>query len=504
MNRALHLQPQEPHQYFSVSMSRKLLKQLNKEQVRAGMSAKTEEIQKQLDLSPLGRRSHELVAKRGGPAVPPVIAQADAEAAAALEARVAKLGAAGAQGPLMPSPHSPVQPVFPSTAEREAANIARATAISDLRALTNPGDANGSGNGSSSGSAVGFATPVAALPVVQGVTAAAVVGEPVPRPELFFQKERAWATAIHNGDKQSLGISKDQRVTEFVRHLDRMHADSDASLADYLAYVLYTQIRVLRSKKLLHWPPYTDYLNSKLFFQAYRLIHTGVSLSSVFTSGKRGGSKKLLASSRAATVAAMGPATLITLQDGSQRTLEELCKGQVEQLRSQYAAPGIEQSEAQTAALEKAIKKHYQTRGAAYMQKSETVRASFLRPKVCDSRSRDLTFQEACTHQRLLTLLQSHLSAAPLNSFRDAEAEAPPAAADDGYIKPRELPLTPLWQEIIDEKVRYKHPGESWYNSRIEETKQMESEMQEYERVEKEQMAQWAAERGKLMSGKSE
>jgi len=91
----------------------------------------------------------------------------------------------------------------------------------------------------------------------------------------------------------------------------------------------------------------------------------------------------------------------------------------------------------------------------------------------------------------LLTLLQSHLAAAPLVSLRDPDLGLPTRVRDDGYIPPRELPLTPFWQEVIDEKVRWKHPGEGWYNARIEETKYTDSLLYEHERIEAEQRAAW-------------
>lgn len=514
VNRALHLQPSEPHQYFSVSMSRKLMKQLNKEQMRAGLTAKSIELQKQLDLSPLGRRSHEMVANRGGPAVPPSLAQADAMMQAENEARLAGI-AKSATNSLVPPPHSPIQPIFPSTADRAAASIARASALNELNLLTgNAVDRHGAAREV-------YATPVSALSVVSDPTCPATTGEPIPRPELFFQKEREWATGIYN-DKNSIGIKKDQRMTEFIRHLDRMSVEPDASLADYLAYVLYTQIRVLRSQKLLHWPPYTDYLNSKIYFQAFRLIQTGVTQSSVVMTGRRAGSKPILPPKDK-----FGPTSKFTI-DGVEKTLAEICAVELRELESNYLSeknkynedailadktPTDELSEEKRQAqwfaqrrlrrYQVAVADVYRNRGAS-LRDSGVVRASFLRPKVCDSTSRNLTFQEACTHQRLLTLIQSHLSASPMHSFRDDEAEPPAPPADDGYIKPRELPLTPLWQEIIDEKIRYKHPGESWYNSRIEETKNMESEVQEYDRIEREQMKLWAEERGKIISKANE
>lgn len=447
VNRALNLEVTDPHQYFSASMSRKLMKQLNKEQVRKGMQDNTAEIEKQLDISPLGRKAHEIVAERGGPPVPAVLAEHDAEQKEANLKRVAALAAQPAGG-LMPAPHNPIQPELPSTAAKIAAGEALVAATRVLHAL------DGSSTGAGSSGASIFPTPVSSLPVTS-------IGEPVPRPELFFHKEREWATAIHNGpEKNSLGQKKDKRMVEFIRHLDRMTAAKDATLVDYLAYVLTTQIRVLGAKKLIPWRPYTDYLDSRIFFHAYRLIHTGNERSSVWTAGPR-----------PLTIRPNFAINPRTKKPRSPKHAAELTK----QLRTKLQSKGLNQ-----------------------------YNAAFTRAKVYDKSTGRMTFQQAVTHARLLTLLSSHLAAAPLHSFRDDEAAPPPPPRDSGYIPPPSLPLTPLWQEIVDEKVRYKHPGESWYNSRIEEVKQMESEVQEYERRERIQMQKWAEERGKVLSGKNE
>lgn len=240
--------------------------------------------------------------------------------------------------------------------------------------------------------------PIAAMP-------ADAHGEPLPCPELFFHVEKEWATSIQK-EQASVGVEKDRRVTELVRHLDEMHAEPNATLADYLAYVLYTQIVTLQLKKLQPWVPYTHYLNSRIFFHAYRLLNTAIKRSTVV-------------------------------------------------IPAQYP----------------------------------------LMPLVRHVRMSKWTFQQSLTHQRLLVLIQNHLNLAPLHSYREDDAALAEADEDAAWAKPRELPLTPFWQEVMDEKVRIKHPGESWYNARLEETIKRASEDQEYERLEQEAKAKWMAQK---------
>jgi hypothetical protein len=449
-------------------------------------------------------------------------------------------------------------------------------------------------------------------------------GEPIPSPELFFQKEREWSTSINNGSKRSVGIAKDQKVTEFTRHLDQMVVEEGATLADYLAYVLHTQIETLNSKRLIHWRPYTDYLNSRVYFQAFRLLRTGVNLSSVVTGGF--GRVLLVGRDRADEIMLEAKRTCEKIENdvefraeyAAQHALDlaekakeqaqrqptrchrcaswehvaavcphkpEACPAEVRQanaaevaspeavlaaarsyaaLKAGESAPvaddeallqRIDNDEAHRARVERFMRcracssLHHGTKECVHFLAAQSVRQANLavaeppaavlpapistapvtslaglrevvmakaaeatkegrrefyrspvtRAKVRHATDGPMTFQQSVTHQRLLTLLQSHLAATPLHSFRDEDLGDAERAADDGYIQPKELPLTPFWQEMVDEKIRYKHPGESWYNARIEETKRTESEMQEHDRIEKEQIRAWAAQRGKIL-----
>jgi hypothetical protein len=346
VNRALNRHPNDPHQYFSPTVSRKLIKIVNKEKLRARLTTKTEVLKEQLELSALGKKSAEIVAGK---------LQVEGGEAATSRFDSASGSSAIAQPLVAPNPDRPIS-AFPTDA----------------------------------------------------------TGEPIPSPELFYQIEKEWSTTINN-EKDSIGAQKDRRVTELMRHIDEMIAEPDATLADYLAYVLHTQIITMQAKQLQSWLPYTNYLNHRIFFHAYRLLHTGVKRSSV------------------------------VLPEGS--TL----------------MPKV---------------RHYR-----------------LSPK-------KWTFQQSVTHQRLLILVQNHLTIAPLHSYREDEESALDADEDSGYQKPRELPLTPFWQEVMDEKLRIKHPGESWYNARLEETIRAESEDQEQERLEREAKGRWIAERAKAAAAK--
>jgi len=427
VNRALHLNPQEPHQYFSESMSRKLLKQLNKEHVRKNLQEKTSVLRRQLDESKLGQDAHAAVAKRGGPV--PEEALALPAVAAALPASTNAAASASHEAGVGSVPSAPASKRFPN-------------AISS------------------------FPTMSSGL-------------EPVPVPEVYFHRERAWATGTYN-EYNSLGARKDQRMTEFHRHIDRMHVEDGATLADYLAYVLYTQVRTLQCKRLQHWPPYTDYLDHKLFFRAYRLIQTGISRSSV---NLRNTSFTLTAQQREKYAAA-------TLERRI-RAVKNDAKVRAGVAKRMHAAKNTEGAAAEAEPRVEELIAFLRAEHAAKKQPA----ALLAQPKVRAINAVPLSFQQCVTHQRLLTLLQSHLAATPLVSLRDTDTGESLGVRDDGYVPPRELPLTPFWQEVQDEKVRWKHPGEGWYNARIEETRYTDSLLYEHDRIEAQQRAKWAAER---------
>jgi hypothetical protein len=312
----------------------------------------------------------------------------------------------------------------------------------------------------------------------------AVGQEPLPVPEVYFHRERAWATGIYNGaEKNSLGRKKDQRMTEFHRHIDRMHVEPGATLADYLAYVLYTQVKTLQSKRLMHWPPYTDYMDHKLYFRAYRLLQTGVNRSSVRMSGSTWTSAQAVKGANQRALERQ-----VSRMRTSKKAREEVTKRWRAKQQQQTAGEGAQQT------AEPSLKDLHSFLRAEHAARPRPL-ALLAQPQVRSLDAKPLSFQQCVTHQRLLTLLQSHLAAAPLVSLRDDDTGEVARVRDDGYIAPRELPLTPFWQEMQDEKIRWKHPGEGWYNARIEETRYTDSLLYEHDRVEAEQRAAWAAAR---------
>jgi len=276
-------------------------------------------------------------------------------------------------------------------------------------------------------------TPTDSLPMSQLVEKDEN-GEPIPSPSLFYLVERE--TSSHNVPRISpttgeriivprpLGHKKDRSMAAMYRHLDGMLVDEDASLADYLAYVLHTQIVDMGAKRLMHWEPYTAYLDSKVFFHAYRLLKTAPHISDVVLSEKDNGNA---------------------------------------------------------------------TSSSASSSSPSDFPLSY--PKVRSRHGTPLNFQQALTHSRLLGLIESHLQRAPLQSFKEFIKDRDHAIGGDTGAGARELPLTPFWQEMIDEKIRYKHPGEGWYNARIEERKRLDSEMYEEEKKEVEAINRWRKDR---------